>query len=716
MNATLFLIPALPFTAFVLIVLFTNQNKKVSAGLTIGTTAVSWLLGWYFAFRAFFSPHEIATEPIRLTFPWFAGGYSVFYTGFQVDVLTAAMLFMVPFLCLLIFIYSVGYMEGDPRFSRFFAYLGLFATGMLGFVMADNMLLAFIFWELMGVCSYLLIGFWSYRKPGETHIDHAQVIRARNASLKAFITTRVGDTVMLAGMVLLYAMTGSLRWSEVLSPEKLHMLTEKIANVPFFGLTPWATVLAILIFWGAIGKSAQFPLHVWLPDAMEGPTPVSALIHAATMVSAGVYLIIRTFPLFHAVMEGHNGALLFVAFIGTFTAFFAATIGVAQFDIKRVLAYSTISQLGYMFAALGIGAYIAAAFHLIMHAFFKALLFLSSGSVIHAMHHGHHLAHEHGHGDHAEEDHFNPNDMRNMGGLLKKMPVTGWTFIAGGLSLSGFPLITSGFWSKDEILADAWHGGHLVVFWTLALAAFLTAFYTWRQIFMTFFGEPRTEAAKHAHESPKSMTVPLTILAIFAIAAGWSGIPETFPGLGALVHGWFQSFMAAQAHAIGLEVEHLPFDVRPLLISVVLVLGGMTAAWLLYGRRSNVTEQGYVDPLAPALGGLWVAMHNKWWVDELYQGTVIAFAKWFAHFAYAFDDKWVIDPIVDGVGRFGRWLAVTVRRFIDEQIIDRLVNATAWVSNLVGEWARQIQTGQAQNYLLAILLTVGVLLVLGLGW
>ncbi len=712
METLLFLIPALPFLAFITIVLFTNQDKKVSASLTIGATALSWLLGWYFAFRAFFNPHGIAEEPILLTIPWFPGGYSVFYTGFQVDLLTAAMLFMVPFLCLLIFIYSVGYMEGDPRFSRFFAYLALFATGMLGFILADNLLLAFIFWELMGVCSYLLIGFWSFRKPGETHIDHAQVERARAASWKAFLTTRIGDTVMLAGMVLLYALTGSLRWSEILSPETLEMLAEKIANVPFFGLTPWATVLAILIFWGAIGKSAQFPLHVWLPDAMEGPTPVSALIHAATMVSAGVYLIIRTFPLFYVVEHGHNGAMLFVAFIGTFTAIFAATIGIAQFDIKRVLAYSTISQLGYMFAALGIGAYVAAAFHLLTHAFFKALLFLGSGSVIHAMHHGHHVAHEHGHEEEELPEPFNPNDMRFMGGLLSKMPRTGWAFIAGGLSLAGFPLVTAGFWSKDEILADAWYNGHMVVFWTLAIAAFVTAFYTGRQIFMVFFGQPRTEAARHAHESPNTMTVPLLILAVFAIAAGWAGIPETFPGLGAVVKGWFLNYMGTQAEVLGLHAETLPFKPAPLLISITMALGGLFAAWLVYGRR----PLGFEDPLQRPLGGLWVAWHNKYWVDELYQGTVIAFAKWLAQVAYKFDDVWVIDPFVDGVGRFGRWLGASVRRFIDEQIIDRIVNLTATVSNALGEFFRQIQTGQVQNYLLAILITVTVLVVLGVAY
>ncbi len=711
MNGVLFLIPALPFLAFVFIVLFTHQNRRVSAGLTIGATAIAWLLGWYIAFQAFLNPDEVMEAPFRLTLPWFAGGYTVFYTGFQVDLLTAVMLFMVPFLCFLIFVYSLGYMEKDPRFSRFFAYLALFATGMLGFILADNLLLAFVFWELMGVCSYLLIGFWAFRRPEETHIDTAQVQRARAASLKAFLTTRVGDTIMLVGILLLYALTGSLRWDEALSPTSLKALAEQSTYIPFLGEVPWATVLAVLIFWGAIGKSAQFPLHVWLPDAMEGPTPVSALIHAATMVSAGVYLILRTFPLFYVVEEGANGAMGFVAFIGAFTALFAATMGVAQFDIKRVLAYSTISQLGYMFAALGIGAYVAAAFHLLMHAFFKALLFLGAGSVIHAMEHGHEHAHEHGHGHRTEESlPFNPNDMRLMGGLFRRMPRTAWTFVAGGLSLAGFPLITAGFWSKDEILAEAWYTGHSVVFWTLAIAAFVTAFYTGRQIFLVFFGEPRSAAAQHATESPTTMTLPLVILAFFAVAAGWVGIPEAFPGLGAVVRGWFQRFLGVQAEALGLHVEALPFEPAPVLISVAMALGGLGASWLVYGRRPI----GVTDPLQGALGGLWMAWHRKYWVDELYQATVVAFARWLSQVAYRFDDAWVIDPLVDGVGRFGRWLGARVRRFIDEQIIDRAVNGTAWLSNLVGEWFRQIQTGQVQNYLLAVLAAVTVLLVLGL--
>ena len=381
------------------------------------------------------------------------------------------MLFMVPFVCLMICIYSKGYMNYgteavDSRYSRFFAYISLFACGMLGLVVSDNLVTLLIFWELMGLCSYLLIGFWFEKKYADPNR-----ITPKQAGLKAFLTTRVGDILMLAGMLLLYTQTGTLTFKEIFSTEVL----EKLATTYAFGQVPWATVIAILIFGGAVGKSAQFPLHIWLPDAMEGPTPVSALIHAATMVSAGVYLVARTFPLFVAVEGGTQLAV--VAFIGAFTALFSGTI-VSPKTTSNWLAYSTISQLGFMFAALGIGAYVAAVFHLITHAFFKALLFLGSGSVIHGVEHGHHHAGHKGHGHDSGE--FDANDMMNMGGLLRRMPATGWAFIAGALALTGiFPW--AGFWSKDEILADAWNAFMHVVhseIWSwamLTLAALLTA-------------------------------------------------------------------------------------------------------------------------------------------------------------------------------------------------------------------------------------------------
>ena len=363
----------------------------------------------------------------------------------------------------------------EPMYSRFFAYFSLFAFAMFLLVVSDNLLTLFIGWEVMGLCSYLLIGFWFGKKS------------ARNAGVKAFLTTRVADMFLLLGMAALYKVTGTLSYQAILADKTiLAVLASSPSVLP--GLS-WAGLIGLLIFIGVVGKSAQFPLHVWLPDAMEGPTPVSAMIHAATMVSAGVYLAIRFFPLISA--GWHPGdplttPMLVMSIIGAFTALFAATIALAQNDIKRVLAYSTISQLGYMIAALGMGSFIAAAFHLVTHAFFKALLFLGSGSVIHGMEHG--VLHT------GEE--IDPQNMLNMGGLRKKMPTTFWTFLIGGLSLSGFPLITAGFFSKDAILEGALGGGYMLGFIALALAALLTAFYTMRQISLTFLGEARTESGR----------------------------------------------------------------------------------------------------------------------------------------------------------------------------------------------------------------------------
>ena len=404
-------------------------------------------------------------------------------------------------------------MSVEPLYSRFFALISLFAFAMYLLVVSDNLLSLYIGWEIMGFCSYMLIGFWY----GKTS--------ARNAAVKAFLTTRIGDVFMLLGIVGVYSATGTLNYRAAFGdPAVLEKLATTSSGV--LGLSV-AGLLGILLFIGTVGKSAQFPLHVWLPDAMEGPTPVSAMIHAATMVSAGVYLAVRIFPLVSAGWEGGEltTAMQVMAFIGAFTALFAATIALAQNDVKRVLAYSTISQLGYMIAALGVGAYVAAVFHLVTHAFFKALLFLGSGSVIHGMEHG---------VNHTNE-HVDPQDMFNMGGLRKKMPYTFWTFLIGGMALSGFPLITAGFWSKDEILSGAFGGGNIVVFITLALSALLTAFYTMRQISLTFLGSPRTKAASHAHESVPVMLGPLVVLAVFAVGAGWVGIPEKLPAARAAI-------------------------------------------------------------------------------------------------------------------------------------------------------------------------------------
>ena len=446
-------------------------------------------------------------------------------------------LFFVAWTVLMIFVYSIGYhnfgqpvgdhdqaglpphgatvQEGghphlvpsiEPMYSRFFAFISLFAFGMLVLVLSDNLLTLFVGWEIMGLCSYLLIGFW-YAKPS-----------ARDAAVKAFMTTRIGDVFMLLGIVFVYSATGTLQFREIFQPQVLHTLAS--VPTPILGLSA-AGLIGLLLFIGTIGKSAQFPLHVWLPDAMEGPTPVSAMIHAATMVSAGVYMAIRVFP----ILSLDPRTMTIVAFIGAFTALFAASIAVAQNDIKRVLAYSTISQLGYMVAALGAGAYVAAAFHLVTHAFFKALLFLGSGSVIHGMEHG--VFHSGEHVDAARHvQHGRP--------AAKDAALHSGHFLRVVSPSPAFPLVTAGFWSKDEIFASTFNG-HLAVFVTLAAAAFLTAFYTMRQITLTFLGEPRTAAAAHAQETVWTMTFPLIVLAVFALGFGWVGIPEQFPVLGGLV-------------------------------------------------------------------------------------------------------------------------------------------------------------------------------------
>ncbi len=697
------LLPLFPLLAFAIIVLWTNRNRLLSTWVAWIGIGLAWILGWTILGYTWTEFHHLTPpeDGYRVLLYNIPTGQTDLALGFHVDTLTSVMLFMVPFVCLMIFIYSRGYMnygtdEEDPRYSRFFAYISLFACGMIGLVVSDNFVTLLVFWEIMGLCSYLLIGFWfdkSYADPKR--------ITPKEAGLKAFLTTRIGDVIMLAGILLLYSQTGTLSFQELFSEETLQHLATTYA----FGNVSWATLCAILIFGGAVGKSSQFPLHVWLPDAMEGPTPVSALIHAATMVSAGVYLVARSFPLFVA---GPGGAqLLVVSFIGAFTALFASTIAVAQNDIKRVLAYSTISQLGYMIAALGIGAYVAAVFHLITHAFFKALLFLGSGSVIHGVEHGHHHAH---HEHHGQEEEFDANDMLNMGGLLKRMPATGWTFIIGALALTGiFPW--AGFWSKDEILAEAWYGythegafglaanWDLVIWILLTLAALLTAFYTGRQIFLTFSGKPRTEAAKHAPESTKSMVWPLVILAAFATFLGLAGMP------------WANQFfflLGEEAEMAGQHLHHGEFNWLIAGISTAVAVLGWLVAWLIYGRKPLTVP---VDPLEKPLGPVYTLLKNKYYIDEIYQMLFVNPAISLAR-AFAIFDQRVIDAVVNTVGAFGRWLSSALKRFIDNPIVDGAVNGVGWVTTQAGEFMRATQTGKVQNYLLVAAVTVVLLLAL----
>ncbi len=702
LNLLIWLIPVPPLLAFVCIVLFTNRFNRTSHWVALTGAGLSFAGSMVIFFKAL-GAEKLALNPFGSAINWLPLGETWLNLGVQVDPLSAVMLFFVAWTVLMIFIYSIGYHnfgapkgrhdrpglppEGaevsehgkvehvasiEPMYARFFALISLFAFAMYLLVVSDNLLMLYTGWEIMGLCSYLLIGFW-YGKDS-----------ARNAAVKAFLTTRIGDMFMLLGLAILYTTTGSLSFQATLNnPEVLALLSTTIS--PVLGLS-WAGLIGMLLFMGTVGKSAQFPLHVWLPDAMEGPTPVSAMIHAATMVSAGVYLVIRFFPLISAGWEPGlplNPTMMTMAFIGAFTALFAATIALAQNDVKRVLAYSTISQLGYMIAALGVGAYVAAAFHLLTHAFFKALLFLDSGSVIHGMEHGK---------MHSGET-IDPQDMRFMGGLRKKMPVTFWTFVAGGLALSGFPLITAGFWSKDEILSGAFNGGHLAVFITLALAALLTAFYTARQITLVFLGEPRSESAAHAHESKPVMTLPLVVLAFFAVTAGWVGIPQAFPVLGQISSAWFQHFVGSMVSFEEAEGHSLV----PLLTSLAVSLGGLTLGWLVY---RNVKKSEARDPMKAALGAIFTLFQNKYYVDELYQVIFIRPANWLAEtLVYKVIDQTLIDGVLHGIAKLSVWIGNVLRFGFDLPVVNAAADGLAKGTGELGAQLRKTQTGRVQQYM-----------------
>lgn len=742
LNYLPWLIPVGPLLAFFIISLTTNRSHLVRADdpheygghhpdyggmevpvVTSWSRVLSIIVGMSGVVMAFLISLRVFFESIGIeqfgkddkafgsSIDWLATGLEQFRVGVLVDPLTAIMLLMVPIAVLCIFIYSIGYMAHDPRQARFFSLISLFAGAMLTLVVADNLLLLFVGWEVMGLCSYMLIGFW-FEKDS-----------AYKAAIKAFTTTRVADVIMLLGIVYLYAMTGTLNFRDILyNHEVLDMLAETPAII--FGSLSAASLIGIFLIIGTIGKSAQFPLHVWLPDAMEGPTPVSAMIHAAAMVSAGIYAIIRMYPLFEAGGHPHEGIftspLMLMAIVGSFTALFSATIAVAQNDVKRVLAYSTISQLGFMMAALGIGAYIAAAFHLITHAFFKALLFMASGSVIHAMEHGEHHVHER-HDEHDGEHHeahhapFDPQDMMNMGGLARRIPVTAYTFVIGGLSLAGFPLITAGFWSKDEILADAYlglthgFGPHALVFILLALAAFLTAFYTTRQLCLTFLGEPRTAAAEHAGlGGPRSivsitMQLPLVILAFFALFAGFVGVPTDFPILGSIFSSggnWFHDF-TKYTLLPEMQAEAPAFKWTPVLTSFVVALGGIYVGWLLYGRKP--LKAGEPDPMTRILSPAWYnTLKNKYYLDELYTAVFVIPSQRISEAVVSqFIDRGIIDGILHLIARVAVFLGDLIKVF-NLWFIDGVGDGIPQGIGRFGLWFRRVQTGRVQQYLLLV--------------
>jgi len=636
------LIPLLPFAAFVVIGLFGHWIRERAHWIAVPAVAGSFLL----SLSAF---ADVAQgEPIRLTlYSWITSGSFDVNIGFFIDRLTAAMLLLVTVVSGLVHVYTIGYMEGEPGYPRFFSYIALFTFSMLMLVMADNFLQLYVFWEAVGLCSYLLIGHWYDRKS------------ACDAAVKAFVVNRVGDFGFGLGIMLIFAVFGTLQYDQVFA--KAASVAGETINVlkPLGGEWPvgMLTVLCLLLFTGAVGKSAQVPLHVWLPDAMEGPTPISALIHAATMVTAGVFMVARLAPLYNL----SPAAMDVVAVTGGLTALFAATIALTQNDIKRVVAYSTVSQLGYMMMACGLGAYAAGIYHLLTHGAFKALLFLCCGSVIIALHH--------------------EQDIRRMGGLKAKLPVTYWTFVIGSLALAGFPL-TAGFFSKDEILVEAWSGGALGQ--TLAVVglatAFLTAFYSFRLVFVAFHGESKVGSggasggpppagmaphqAGHIHEPSRTMTIPLMVLAGLAVITGYLGIPE---------------FLAPVLHGPGGAEAGHEAAVPIMVIASIMGLSGIAVAYLFYVRSPQLPER-----LTQQWRRLYGLSFNKWYVDELY-------------------DKAFVRPTVEVAGLL--W------RRMDVAVIDKAVNGVAAGVALWSRSLRLIQSGEVQHYALGMAL--GAVVILG---
>ena len=661
----LWLIPALPVLASGIIAILKQPRRKAASGLAIGALAISLVLALVAFWHVLAGWAHGAAVRETVNFTWIRVGAANVELGWVLDPLAAVMLVMVTLVGLLIFIYSTGYMEHDENYTRFFCFLSLFAGAMLGVVIANSILLLFMCWELVGLTSYLLIGFW-YQKPS-----------AAAAAKKAFVTTRVGDIFFLLGIVWLFAQTGTLLFyaNGAGSLEAL-ALGGLLVHRAAWGLTA-AGAIGLLIFAGAVGKSGQLPLHVWLPDAMEGPTPVSALIHAATMVAAGVYLIARVYPLMQAgaLTGGTTTALTVVTWVGSATAVFAALIAVGQNDIKRILAYSTVSQLGYMMAGLGVGGVAVGMFHLITHAFFKALLFMGAGSVIH--------------GAHEEQD------VRRMGGLKGAMRVTFATYAIGMLALCGVPIFFSGFWSKDGILEAAQHWSVTrSPFYMLAFGALLTAFYMTRQMSYVFFGSWRGHG--HAHESPRVMTTPLTILAFFAIALGAIGTPA-WP--------WFRNFLNDQPATLEMarfgEAEFLGL----LLTSTVIVFLGLGLGWWLYGNKSPQAEEpDALEKISPTVFG-W--LRDRLYVDELYGATVIAFYAWWAKVADWLDRR-VWGGIVAGVAMLFRGLA-QLNRFLDTNVVDGSFDKGCEELATGGGLISRLQGGRAQIYLRLLAAAVVIL-------
>jgi len=651
------LIIALPLAGFVFTAVAGRRLGMRAHLVPVGAVGIAWAIGMVVAFSSLtgaapFGEHGYGEQ----IYTWIPAGTFQVTVGFFVDNLTACLLIVVLTIGLLVHVYSIGYMSHDPGYWRFFAYLNLFMVSMLLLVLADSFLVVFVAWELVGLSSYLLIGFWKHKRS------------AALAAKKAFIVNRVGDVGFALGIMAIFVDTGTLNIRDA-----IQFLTEGGPLGAALPIPVW--VIALLVFAGAMGKSAQFPLHVWLPDAMEGPTPVSALIHAATMVNAGVYLVARTNPIFASAPD----TMVVVAAIGIFTAILAASIAMTQTDIKRVLAYSTLSQLGYMFASLGVGAFAAAIFHLMTHGFFKGLLFLGSGSVIHAVH---------------EEQ-----DMRRMGGLARKIPHTYRTMLIGAIAIAGIPPL-AGFFSKDEILGEAFKLGFQWVWAIGIVVAIMTAFYMFRLIGLTFWGESRVDPAvePHIHESPSVMTTPLWLLAVPSVVLGLvlslPG-PPLGPLLGlhgtGLLAGWLEPVFAQGTELLRqTESDFQIFGIDGALLgaSVAVAVIGMVTAWRLFGAELGSRIRWRPDPervraLAARVPFLYRASLNKWWFDDLNHllfivigGRVAAFLWWF-----------------------------------DRRVVDDTVNDIATTTVGAGSRLRRVQTGRVQNYALGI--AVGLIVMAG---
>jgi NADH-quinone oxidoreductase subunit L len=613
-----------------------SNGEKVIGIIGSGAIGLSFLIAVGAFFQTLSLPVDQRQHIVDL-FTWFHVGGLKVDVAYQVDQLSLIMALIVTGVGFVIHVYSIGYMHGDKSFWRFFAYLNLFIFAMMNLIMADNFLLLFLGWEGVGLCSYLLIGFWYDRKfeKGTTG----------DAAKKAFIVNRIGDFGFLLGMFLIYMTFGSLNFNEVFSRVSVMNVDQSVYNF-----------IAIFLFIGAVGKSAQIPLYIWLPDAMAGPTPVSALIHAATMVTAGVYMVARC----SIIYASAPAILTVVAIIGAVTAFFAATIGLVQNDIKKVLAYSTVSQLGYMFLALGVGAFASGIFHVMTHAFFKALLFLGAGSVIHGMH--------------------DDQDTRNYGGLRKYMPKTAITFLVASLAISGIPPF-SGFFSKDEILWYSFANGS-TIYWAIgAVTALLTALYMFRLYFLTFEGKERFGHDKHPHESPAVMTIPLIVLAVLAAIGGFIGLPEIFGGEnGNLFHNWLSPvFAQAENKLVQYSSYGHSTEITLMLISVVLAVGGIYIARAIYLRKPEIAVN-----LSNRFKGIYNLLLNKYFVDEAY-------------------DAVIVNPMVKGSDKI-LW------KFTDTKIIDGLINGVAALIGIISRNIRKIENGVAQSYAIVMMLGVAAAL------